>query len=99
MALQEFLGKDEYKKLISEVSPLVNEFDKLPKGEKLEKATEVYATMKAYKKGTDFLLDNIGELALENDELKTENSLMKKDLIDINNYNPERYKQLMTTQY
>ncbi len=95
MELKEYLGNDEYKKLITEVSPIVAEFDKLPKGEKVEKATEVFTAMKAYKRGTDFLLDNIGEFVMENDELKTENRLMKKDFKNLNKYDPEKYKKLM----
>jgi hypothetical protein len=98
MALKEYLGNDEYKKLMTEVSPLVTEFDKLPKGEKVEKATEVFAAMKTYERGTDFLLDDIGQLAIEN-ELKSENRLMKKDLKDLNKYDPEKYKKLMITEY
>jgi hypothetical protein len=54
MALKEYLGSDQYKKLMVEVSPFVNEFDKLPKREKVEKAFEVYASMKVYERGTEF---------------------------------------------
>jgi hypothetical protein len=41
MALKEYFGENRYNEILNEVKPLVSEFDKLPKGTKLEAATHV----------------------------------------------------------
>ena len=45
MALKEYFDENRYSEILSEVEPLISEFDKLPKGTKLEVATQVFRKM------------------------------------------------------
>ncbi len=71
--------------------PLVREFDKLPKGTKLE-VTHVFGKMKTLERGSNDSLEHMGDLVIKNNELQEENQMLKNDLIDLNKYDSEKYK-------
>ncbi len=86
--------KTSYYEILCEVEPLVSQFDKLPKGTKLEHATYVFGEIKTLERGSNDLLEHIGDLDIENNEFQKENKMLKNDLIDLNKYNPEKYRKL-----
>ncbi len=86
--------KTSYYEILCEVEPLVSQFDKLPKGKKLEDVTHVFGEMKPLERGSNDLLEHMGDLVIENNELREENKMLKNDLIDLNKYNPEKYRKL-----
>ncbi len=69
MALREYFGENRYNEILCEVEPLVSEFDKLPKGTKFEVATNVFGKMKTLERGFIDLLEHMGDLVIENNEL------------------------------
>jgi ABC-type phosphate transport system auxiliary subunit len=83
MALKEYFGENRYNETLNEIEPLVSEFDKLPKGTKLEVATHVFGRMKTLEKRSNDLLEHMGDLVIENSELKEENHTLKNDLKDL----------------
>ncbi len=56
MALKEYFGENRYNEILSEVEPLVIEFEKIPKGTKLEVATQVFGRVKTLVKGSNDLV-------------------------------------------
>jgi hypothetical protein len=50
--------------------------------------------MKTLERGSNDLLEHIGDLDIENNEFQKENKMLKNDLIDLNKYNPEKYRKL-----
>jgi regulator of replication initiation timing len=94
MALKEYLGENRCNEILNEVEPLVTEFDKLPKDQKLEVASEVFGRMKTLEKESNDLLEHMGDLVIENNELQEENHMLKIDLKDLNKYAPEKYEKL-----
>ncbi len=69
---------------MSEVEPLVCEFEKLSKGTKLEVATLFSGKMKTLEK--DLMITRtygwLKHLVIENEELQKESHMLKKDLKD-----------------
>jgi regulator of replication initiation timing len=48
--------------------------------------------MKTLEKGSNDLLERMGDLVIENNELQEENRMLKNDLIDLNKYDHENIK-------
>jgi hypothetical protein len=69
MALKKYFGDNRYNEILCEVEPLVSEFDNLLKGTKLEVATHVFGKMKTSERGSNDLLEHMGDLVIENNEL------------------------------
>jgi hypothetical protein len=93
MALKEYFGETRYNEIFNEIDLLVSEFEKLLKGTKLEIATHVFGKMKILEKGSNDLLEHMGDIVIENNGLQEENQMLKKDSKDLNKYGPEKYKK------
>jgi hypothetical protein len=66
MALKEYFGENRYNEILNKVEPLVSEFEKLHKVTKLEVA---FGKMKKFEKVSNDLLEQIGDLVIENNGL------------------------------
>jgi hypothetical protein len=78
---------------LNEVETLVSEFENLPNGTKLRVATQVFGRMKTLEKGSNDLLEHMGDLIIENKDLQEENHTLKNDLKHLDKYAPQKYKK------
>jgi uncharacterized protein YfkK (UPF0435 family) len=53
--------------------------------------------MKTLERGSNDLLEHMGDLVIKINEIKEENQMLKNDLIYLNKYDSEKYKKLDKT--
>jgi hypothetical protein len=53
--------------------------------------------MKTLERGSNDLIEHMGDLVIKNNELQEENLMLMNDLIDLNKYDSEKYKMLDRT--
>ncbi len=59
--------------------------------------THVFGEMKTLERGSNDLIEHMGDLVIKNNELQEENLMLMNDLIDLNKYDSEKYKMLDRT--
>lgn len=97
MSIVNTIGKDKYDSILKEIEPIVKNFNKLPEGQKLKEATKVFTTLKAYEMGAEIIIDDLGGVLIENDNLKEKITELSNYIKKIKTLDEEEFNKLFNT--